>query len=106
MVHEERIEPHLPSTRARAAARQRGDEAVIVYTTMPVASPSFRAQAEALAAQWHPAKNMDTEDTAVHFLTSLQAARQQDWKQAVLTYCLYEDGTPAQWQSGATRISW
>ncbi len=79
----------------------RGDEAIIVYTTMPIASPSFRAQAEALAAQWHPAKDLNTEDTAVHFLTSLQAARLQDARQAVLTYCMYEDGTPAQWQSGA-----
>jgi hypothetical protein len=78
----------------------RGDEAIIVPTTMPVASPSFRAQAEALAAQWHPAKNVNTEDTAVHFLASLQGARLQDTKQAVLTYCMYEDGTPARWQSG------
>jgi hypothetical protein len=83
------------------AGPARGDEAVIVYTTMPVASPSFRAQAEVLAAQWHPAKNVNAEDTAVHFLTSLQAARLQDLKQAALTYCMYEDGTPAQWQSGA-----
>lgn len=78
----------------------RGDEAVFVYTTLSVASPSFRAQAEALAAQWHPAKDMNAEDTAVHFLPSLQAARLQDTKQAALTYCMYEDGTPAQWQSG------
>lgn len=79
----------------------RGDEAVIVYTAMPTASPSFRAQAEALAAQWHPAKSVNSEATAVHFLTSLQAARLQDTKQAALTYCMYEDGTPAQWLAGA-----
>jgi hypothetical protein len=78
-----------------------GDEAVIVYTTMPVEAPSFRAQAEALAAQWHPANSVNAEDTAVHFLTSLQAARLQDTKQAALTYCMYEDGTPAHWIAGA-----
>jgi hypothetical protein len=80
---------------------ERNDEEVFVYSTMPIASPSFRAQAEAEVAQWHPARNMNTEDTAVHFFTSLQAARQQDTKQAALTYCMYEDGTAAHWQPGA-----
>jgi hypothetical protein len=68
---------------------------------LALAWPSFRAQAEALAAQWHPATNVNAEDTAVHFLTRLQAARLQDARQAALTYCMYEDGTPAQWQTGA-----
>jgi hypothetical protein len=83
------------------AGTARGDESIFVYTALPVASPSFRAQAEALAAQWHPSRDLNAEDTAVHFFTSLQAAKRLDAKQAVLTYCLYEDGTPAQWQPGA-----
>ena len=80
---------------------QRGDEELIVYSTLPVSSPAFRAQAEAFAAQWHPAKSVNSEDTAVYFLSSLQAARLRDPKQAQLTYCMYEDGTPARWLSGA-----
>lgn len=80
---------------------QRGDEQVIVYTTLSVVSPSFRPQAESLAQQWHPARNMNTEDTAVLFFTSLQAAQLQDTRQAAMTYCMYEDGTPPEWQLGA-----
>lgn len=80
---------------------QRGDEQIIVYTTLSVVAPSFRPQAESLAQQWHPARNMNTEDTAVHFFTSLQAAQVQDKKQAAMTYCMYEDGTPPEWQLGA-----
>ncbi|MFY9316759.1 MAG: hypothetical protein WAO95_14535 [Burkholderiales bacterium] len=79
----------------------RGDESIFVYTTLPVAAPSFRAQAEAHAEQWHPARDLNAEDTAVYFFASLQAARLQDAKQAALTYCMYEDGTPARWQPGA-----
>lgn len=79
----------------------RGDEQVIVYTTLSVVAPSFRQQAESLAQQWHPARDMNSEDTAVHFLTGLQAAQLQDGKQAAMTYCMYEDGTPPEWQPGA-----
>lgn len=97
-------DPRYGKTFALQGARpgpERGDEEVIVYTTLLVASPSFRAQAEAHAAQWHPAKSVNSEDTAVYFLNSLQAARRQDTKQAALTYCMYEDGTPARWLPGA-----
>jgi hypothetical protein len=83
------------------AGPQRGDEQVIVYTTLSVVAPTFRQQAENLAQQWHPARNMNSEDTAVHFFTSLQAAEVQDKTQAAMTYCMYEDGTPPEWQLGA-----
>jgi hypothetical protein len=81
--------------------RERGDESVHVFTRLPVGAPEFRREAERHAAQWHPEININTEDTAVHFYTSLEAAKKQDATRAVLTYCMYEDGTPPAWMGGA-----
>lgn len=79
----------------------RADEVHFIYTKLPVGSPKFRPEAEGFVAQWHPASSINSEDAAIHFFTSLEAAKMQDAKQAVLTYCMYEDGTPPAWMGGA-----
>ncbi len=91
-------------TFTHGGARQgptRGDEVIFIHTRLPVASARFRAEAEGYVAQWHPNMNVNSEDTAVHFYTSLDAARKQDTARAALTYCMYEDGTPPAWMDGA-----
>jgi hypothetical protein len=79
----------------------RGDDGYIVHTRIPVSSPGFRPAAEAFAQQWHPRDNINTEDIAVYFLESLPAAQVANESQALLTYCMYQDGTPSRWSPGA-----
>lgn len=83
------------------AGPQRGDDVVHVYTTLSVVAPAFRQQAEAEVQQWHPGRSINAEDVAVYFYASLQAAQIQDRRQAAMTYCMYEDGTPPEWQPGS-----
>jgi hypothetical protein len=73
------------------------NETVNVFTRLPVHAPEFRQAAEQYVAQWHPGQSVNSEDVAVRFFTSLEAAKTGARTGAAITYCLYEDGTPAQW---------
>jgi hypothetical protein len=78
----------------------RTDESIYVFTRQPVTAPAFRQAAAAFAEQWHPRNNINTEDVAVLFIPSLEAARRFDDRAAALTYCMYQDGTPPAWLPG------
>jgi hypothetical protein len=79
---------------------QRGDEAHFVISNGPVSAPGFQSAAEGYAMQWHPRYNMNDEDIAVYFFTDRSAAQRQDDRGAAMTYCMYQDGTRAFWESG------
>jgi hypothetical protein len=78
----------------------RNDESIYVFTQQPATTPNFRQAAAAFAAQWDPRNNINTEDVAVLFIPSLEAARRFDGKATALTYCMYQDGTPPAWLPG------
>jgi hypothetical protein len=78
----------------------RGDDSYIVHSRIKVFGPEFKPAAEAFAQEWHPRHNINTEDVAVHFFASLPAAQSHDLKEATLTYCMYQDGTPPRWSAG------
>lgn len=84
---------------------QRGDEWLMVYTTLDVNAADFHARAEAWAAQpaamAHPQFHISAEDLALVFTRKPEAARRHDRTQAAATLCLYEDGTPPRWLPGA-----
>lgn len=77
------------------------DEVVFVYTRIAVESESFRQAAASHAGQFDPRLDVNAEDVAVLYFTSLGAARQARSAEAKATYCMYEDGTPPRWLPGA-----
>ena len=79
----------------------RNDEMNMVYTTLNVNDPDFRARALAWVAPMHPRLSVNSDDAAFLFTRNLDAARNFDTSQVVTTLCLYEDGTPPLWVSGA-----
>ncbi len=90
-----RDQPFMPG--AAGILTPERNETVNVYTRLPVHAPEFRQAAEQYVAQWHPNQSVNSEDVAVRFFTSLEAARTGARTGAAITYCLYEDGAPAQW---------
>jgi hypothetical protein len=82
------------------AGDARGDDSYVIHSRIKIFGPAFKPAAEAYAQEWHPRYNINTEDVAVHFFSSLPAAQIQDLKEATLTYCMYQDGTPSRWSSG------
>jgi hypothetical protein len=78
----------------------RGDDRHFVHSRLKVFGPEFRPAAEAYAQEWYPRYSLNTEDVAVHFFSSLPAAQSQDLKEATLTYCMFQDGTPSRWSAG------
>lgn len=81
-------------------AGTRGDQAFYVYTGHDPASPAFRMRAETFASRYSPAENVNAEDVALHFTTSLDAALTGREPPVAATLCLYEDGTPSAWLDG------
>lgn len=83
----------------------RGDELLMVHTTLDPSAPDFRARAEAWAAlpasMAHPRFHVSAETTALLFTRDAEAARRLDRAQAAATLCLYEDDTPPRWLPGA-----
>jgi hypothetical protein len=90
-----RDQPFMPG--AAGILTPERNETLFVYTRLPVHTPEFRKAAEQYAAQWHPGQSVNSEDVAVRFFTSLEAARTRATTGAAITYCLYEDGTPPAW---------
>lgn len=84
---------------------KRGDEWLMVYTTLDVNTPEFRSRAEAWAARpagvAHPQFHVSAEDLALVFTRKAEAAQRFDRTQAEVTLCLYEDGAPPHWLPGA-----
>jgi len=76
------------------------DAIEMVFTRLDVGDPGFRARAEAHVAPMHPRFSVNSDDMAVLFTRSLDAARAGDLSAAAATLCLYEDGTPARWLPG------
>ncbi len=86
------------------ASRQgsaRNDEMNMVFTTLNVNAPDFRARALAWVAPMHPRQSVNSDDAAFLFTRNLDAARNFDTGQVATTLCLYEDGTPPLWVPGA-----
>jgi hypothetical protein len=79
----------------------RSDEITMVFTRLNVHGADFQARAEAWAALRHPRLTVDSDDAAILFTTNLDAARNFDTRQVAATLCLYDDGTPSKWVSGA-----
>lgn len=82
-----------------------GNESLMVVTPMDVSAPDFRT----LALQWaekpdgiaHPRFHVTAEDQALLFTANRESIHRFDRDQALLTLCLYEDGTPPRWLPGA-----
>ena len=91
-------EAFLPGAGRQGPAR--GDAIEMVFTSLDVNAPDFRARAEAWTAPRHPRLSVDSDDTAFLFTPSLDAARRFDPSKAATTLCLYEDGTPPRWLAG------
>ena len=91
-------EAFLPGASRQGPAR--GDVIEMVFTSLDINAPDFRARAEAWAAPRHPRLSVDSDDTAFLFTPSLDAARRFDPSKAAATLCLYEDGTPPRWLAG------
>lgn len=81
---------------------QRGDAAVAVHARLGANDPALPAAVRAFARDYDPVASVDASDLAVYVFASLDAARRGDTQQAIHTLCLYEDGTPARWERGAT----
>ncbi len=83
----------------------RGDELLMVHTTLDPAAPDFRARAEAWAllpaSMAHPRFHVSAETMALMFTRDAEAARRLDRGQVATTLCLYEDDTPPRWLPGA-----
>lgn len=99
------VQKYSPAGEAfmQGGARQghaRGDAIEMVFTSLNVNAPDFRARAEAWAAARHPRLSVDSDDTAFLFTSNLHAARRFDTSKAATTQCLYEDGTPPRWLAG------
>lgn len=89
----------MPGTSRDGPAR--GDNIVTIYSTMgfePAALEAALAKEVTLALP--PDRHVDAEDQAVYFFDSLQSARDGRTVEARMTWCRYEDGTPARWTSG------
>lgn len=78
----------------------RGDVIEMVFTSLDVNAPDFRARAEAHVAPMHPRRMNNSDDTAFLFTRDLDAARRFNLSKAAATLCLYEDGTPPRWLDG------
>ena len=90
---------------ASEVGRTRGDETYFVYTRLKPHAAGFLPRAEAWAAapseMLHPRYHIDNEDAAIVFSEDLDAMGRGDESGAVVTLCLYEDGTAPQWLDGA-----
>jgi len=80
---------------------QRNDETVFIFTRLQPGTDAFRQAAVRFAEQYDPRVNVNAEDVAVLFFTSLDAARSSRSAEARATYCMYEDGTPPRFIPGA-----
>ena len=81
--------------------KERGDEIVMAFTSLDVNAPDFRTRAEAWSAFQHPRLSINSDDVAILFTRNLDAARRFETSKAVMTLCLFEDGTPPQWMPGS-----
>jgi hypothetical protein len=80
--------------------QQPGDASHFVFSRKAASDPAFKPEAAAYAETWHPRYNINEEDIAIYFFTDKGAAQFQDERSAVMTYCMYQDGTPPFWESG------
>lgn len=89
----------LPGSGRQGLAR--GDEVNMVFTSLDMNKSDFQRRAEEWVGPRHPRFLLDNDDSAYMFTRDLDAARRFDTSKVVKTLCLYEDGTPATWISGA-----
>lgn len=79
----------------------RGDEVLAYYTTLPM-TPATLADAVARLGQLPaPQDDVNVQDQAVLFFDEHEAARQLRPDRVRMTWCRYDDGTPARWIEGA-----
>jgi hypothetical protein len=82
----------------------RGNELLMVVTPMDMNAADFRQRAmqwvEKPGSMAHPRFHISAEDFALLFTADREAIRRFDNRQARLTLCLYEDGTPPRWLQG------
>lgn len=78
----------------------RGDGELWIYTRLKPDDPTFREQAALYIEQHRPGDNINYDDVAIYFTDSLQTAKRAEDGQALMTLCLYEDGTPDAWHDG------
>jgi hypothetical protein len=89
----------LPGARRQGLARS--DEVNMVFTSLDINNLEFLRRAEEWVGPSHPRFSSGSDDAAYMFTRNLDAARNFDTSKVVKTLCLYEDGTPATWISGA-----
>ena len=94
-----KVEAFMPGAGRQGPAKS--DAIEMVYASLKVTAPHFRARAEAYVAPMHPRLLSNSDDTAFLFTSDLDAARRLDTSKAAATLCLYEDGTPPRWLDGA-----
>lgn len=79
----------------------RGDEVVAYYTTLPMTPATLREAVARLGQLPAPQDDVNVQDQAVLFFDDHEAARQLRSDRVRMTWCRYEDGTPARWIEGA-----
>lgn len=89
----------LPGAGRQGLART--DEVNMVFTSLDMNKPEFLRRAEEWVGPRHPRFLSNSDDAAYMFTRDLDAARKFDTSKVVKTLCLYEDGTPPAWISGA-----
>ena len=82
----------------------RGNETLMVHTTLDPAAADFRARAEAWvmapSSMAHPRFHVSAESMALLFTRDAEAARRGGLDKVGATLCLYEDDTPPRWLPG------
>ncbi len=78
----------------------RGDGVLWIYTRMQPDDSAFREQALLFVEEHRPDDDINNDDVAVYFTDSLQIAKSHEDGAALVTLCLYEDGTPDVWHEG------
>lgn len=77
------------------------DDVSMVFTSLDMNTSEFPNRAEQWVGPRHPRFLSGIDDAAYMFTRDLDAARNFDTSKVVKTLCLYEDGTPPAWISGA-----
>lgn len=79
---------------------ERTDDSYIFHSRLPMDSDALRKAGEQAARERDPRRSLYSEDVALLFFDSLEAARWMRLDETKRTLCIYEDGTPMAWHRG------
>lgn len=79
---------------------ERANDSYIFHSRLPMDSDALREAGEKAAQDRDPRRSLYSEEVALLFFDSLEAARSMRLDAAKRTLCIYEDGTPMAWHMG------